>query len=383
MMDYIGHVKKDVAGLGTVYELPNGRLSPLPGSPRLTRLEDLPPPPPELLLNNEPIYANIPINPANGLTRRGSHSGPPSPVFHARPYQDNSGSHNGSPSSSPNRTPTSRRRSSLNTGLPSGSGMGLAGRFQAPSPSPPPMPRALEETSFPVTASGGASSDFSTLQHHSVRRCEGCGEELGSGDVAVRAERAGATKVWHPQCFKCFKCKELLADLLYYHKSGHVYCARDYASLINIPRCAACDELIFASEYTGAENRVWHLRHFCCYECDKPLAGHKYIPGDNGHPLCLMCFQAKHGKVCDACGEYISPEEKRLSLAMSKGMVSPTLAPSLRDGDTVLVHWHASPSCFRCRVCHKSLIDSRMTIKHGSLLCSSKCLGEITQGVQV
>ena len=88
-----------------------------------------------------------------------------------------------------------------------------------------------------------------------------------------------------------------MADLLYYHKSGHVYCARDYASLINIPRCAACDELIFASEYTGAENRVWHLRHFCCYECDKPLAGHKYIPGDNGHPLCLMCFQAKHGKV--------------------------------------------------------------------------------------
>ena len=50
-------------------------------------------------------------------------------------------------------------------------------------------------------------SDFSTLQHHSVRRCEGCGEELGSGDVAVRAERAGANKVWHPQCFKCFKCK--------------------------------------------------------------------------------------------------------------------------------------------------------------------------------
>ena len=48
---------------------------------------------------------------------------------------------------------------------------------------------------------------MSTLQHHSVRRCEGCGEELGSGDVAVRAERAGATKVWHPQCFKCFKCK--------------------------------------------------------------------------------------------------------------------------------------------------------------------------------
>ena len=114
-----------------------------------------------------------------------------------------------------------------------------------------------------------------------------------------------------------FVFQELLADLLYYHKSGHVYCARDYASLINIPRCAACDELIFASEYTGAENRVWHLRHFCCYECDKPLAGHKYIPGDNGHPLCLMCFQAKHGRVGNSIKTLKkSPGESRVQTAL-------------------------------------------------------------------
>jgi hypothetical protein len=45
--------------------------------------------------------------------------------------------------------------------------------------------------------------------------------------------------------------QELLADLLYYYESGKVYCARDYAAKAKIPRCAACDELIFATEYTG------------------------------------------------------------------------------------------------------------------------------------
>ncbi len=46
----------------------------------------------------------------------------------------------------------------------------------------------------------------------------------------------------------------------------------------------------------GAEERFWHLKHFCCYECDSPLAGHKYIPVE-GQPHCLSCWQSKHGKV--------------------------------------------------------------------------------------
>ena len=63
-------------------------------------------------------------------------------------------------------------------------------------------------------------------------------------------------------------------DLLYYYEDGEVFCARDYADKAKMPRCGACDELIFAAEYTGAENNVFHLKHFCCYECDQPLAGH-------------------------------------------------------------------------------------------------------------
>jgi hypothetical protein len=40
-------------------------------------------------------------------------------------------------------------------------------------------------------------------------------------------------------------------DLLYYYDSGRIFCARDYAAHAKIPRCNACDELIFAVEYTG------------------------------------------------------------------------------------------------------------------------------------
>jgi len=182
--------------------------------------------------------------------------------------------------------------------------------------------------------------------------CAGCGQEMFPGEVAIFAERAGADKCWHPACFSCTCCGEMLEDLLYYHYKGKLYCGRDYAQLMKIPRCAACDELIFSAEYTGAEDSFWHIKHFCCWLCDSPLAGQKYIPVE-GQPHCLGCWQLHHGKVCSACGEYIDPQGQRVTL-----------------GDK---HWHASPLCFKCGVCQVSLLGGKMSKKFGTLLCSSRC----------
>ena len=55
-------------------------------------------------------------------------------------------------------------------------------------------------------------------------------------------------------------------------------------------------QLIFAGEYTSAEDAAWHTDHFCCWLCDAPLAGRQYTPID-GQPHCLDCYQRKYGKV--------------------------------------------------------------------------------------
>jgi len=188
--------------------------------------------------------------------------------------------------------------------------------------------------------------------------CSGCGLSMNPGEVAVFAERAGRDKCWHPACFSCSSCGELLQDLLYFYSKGKLFCGRDFATVLDIPRCSACDELIFAAEYTGAEDRFWHLKHFCCYECDTALAGHKYIPV-NSQPHCLTCWQNKHGKICSSCESYISPEDKRVTL-----------------GDT---HWHATEDCFKCAVCSSSLLGGKMTRKEGVLLCSSLCANKLVQ----
>lgn len=69
-----------------------------------------------------------------------------------------------------------------------------------------------------------------------------CGKQIGGGDIAVFASRAGLGACWHPQCFVCTTCQELLVDLIYFYHAGKVYCGRHHAECLR-PRCQACDEV--------------------------------------------------------------------------------------------------------------------------------------------
>ena len=80
-----------------------------------------------------------------------------------------------------------------------------------------------------------------------TQRCHNCQMALKAGDVAVFADRAGSSKCWHPACFTCSDCGELLVDLIYFYHEGDrkIYCGRHHAEKLK-PRCAACDEVEIA-----------------------------------------------------------------------------------------------------------------------------------------
>lgn len=60
--------------------------------------------------------------------------------------------------------------------------------------------------------------------------------------MAVFASRLGPNASWHPVCFTCCICHELLVDLIYFHRDGRLYCGRHHAETLK-PRCSACDEV--------------------------------------------------------------------------------------------------------------------------------------------
>lgn len=82
-----------------------------------------------------------------------------------------------------------------------------------------------------------------------------CGKQVRGGDVGVVASRAGLGACWHPQCFQCAACCELLVDLIYFYQDGQVYCGRHHAERLH-PRCQACDEVGRAlGEEVGPQGR--------------------------------------------------------------------------------------------------------------------------------
>ncbi|KAF0292531.1 Protein prickle [Amphibalanus amphitrite] len=130
--------------------------------------------------------------------------------------------------------------------------------------------------------------------------------------MCVQASRAGPNVSWHPACFTCCVCRELLVDMIYFFKEGRMFCGRHHAESLK-PRCAACDEvrkvgIILADECTEAEGRAWHMKHFACFECDQQLGGQRYIMRE-GRPYCLGCFDAMFAEYCDACGESIGVDQ--------------------------------------------------------------------------
>ncbi|XP_781488.4 prickle planar cell polarity protein 3 isoform X1 [Strongylocentrotus purpuratus] len=181
--------------------------------------------------------------------------------------------------------------------------------------------------------------------------CNQCGGGISAGDIAVFASRAGHNASWHPGCFACSVCQELLVDLIYFYREGKVYCGRHHAESLK-PRCAACDEIIFADECTEAEGRSWHMKHFCCFECDTQLGGQRYIMRE-GHPYCCHCFESLFAEYCDSCGEAIGVDQGQMS----------------HEGQ----HWHATEKCFSCCTCHRSLLGRPFLPKHGLIYCSSAC----------
>ncbi|KAF6390684.1 prickle planar cell polarity protein 3 [Rhinolophus ferrumequinum] len=190
---------------------------------------------------------------------------------------------------------------------------------------------------FPVTITGAI--------------CEECGKQIGGGDIAVFASRAGLGACWHPQCFVCSTCRELLVDLIYFYHAGKVYCGRHHAERLR-PRCQACDEIIFSPECTEAEGRHWHMGHFCCFECETSLGGQRYVMRQS-RPHCCTCYEARHAEYCDGCGEHIGLDQGQMAY----------------EGQ----HWHASDRCFCCSRCGRALLGRPFLPRRGLIFCSRAC----------
>ena len=201
-MLYVGHVKKEVAGLGVIHEV---------NEPKVGYDEYLPPPPPELLQDyndQDPVYANIKQRPPS--------SPPPPPpqnmnednrLYHARPYNIDASEDSNKQGKLGMRV-DSFSSSSSDASNPSASQVNPApNRIKHNFTGSKPL-QLGNETGFSSDEEKNLVQE--ALKNPTVpagKKCSSCKEALSPGDVAISTERAGPTKVWHPRCFRCCECK--------------------------------------------------------------------------------------------------------------------------------------------------------------------------------
>lgn len=72
----------------------------------------------------------------------------------------------------------------------------------------------------------------------------------------MAADKISDKNLFHPSCFTCTDCNELLIELIYFVHEGQLYCGRHHSEKLK-PRCAACDEVCEMSNI--AQSKFLHI----------------------------------------------------------------------------------------------------------------------------
>ncbi|KAL4072495.1 hypothetical protein V8B97DRAFT_374871 [Scleroderma yunnanense] len=197
--------------------------------------------------------------------------------------------------------------------------------------------------------------------------CGGCGGSIMGRIVSAMGMR------WHPGCFRCSICNELLEHVSSYEHEGKPYCHLDYHEAF-APRCFHCktaiiDERFITLDDPGLGKRTYHEQHFFCAECGDPFlapsgttsrTGELNVSGDGEFEDDNVCFTVYKGHpYCEAC-------HVRLRMPKCK-----SCKRSIRDG------MHAVEAlggkwcweCFVCASCEKPFDDPAFFLRDNKPFC--------------
>ncbi|CAO1636747.1 unnamed protein product [Sympodiomycopsis kandeliae] len=207
--------------------------------------------------------------------------------------------------------------------------------------------------------------------------CGGCHKYI-AGRVVQAIDQC-----FHPDCFNCNHCGELLEHVAFYEHQGKAYCHFDYHELFSL-RCFHCrtpivderfiqisDPDLVSSNTTAASGetkevpiRYYHDLHFFCANCGDPfmdpkkasstagsqrgqiqvdsagrvISGSKAFVVWKGYPYCEGCHHNLHKSRCKSCKQ-----------------------PILGDVITALKgKWH--PECFVCTGCKQPYPDEQVYV---------------------
>ncbi|NXO99094.1 FBLI1 protein, partial [Certhia brachydactyla] len=132
--------------------------------------------------------------------------------------------------------------------------------------------------------------------------CAFCHKALGPREPTVEAMR----KQYHPDCFTCRTCHQLLAGQRYFQRDGCPTC--DTCFQATLEKCAKCQGLI-TEHIVRALGKGYHPSCFSCAACSQAIGTKSFAVDEQGDVYCVPDFYRKYAAVCSACERPIVPHE--------------------------------------------------------------------------
>ncbi|XP_053226426.1 zyxin isoform X2 [Podarcis raffonei] len=161
--------------------------------------------------------------------------------------------------------------------------------------------------------------------------CGLCHKALSRTQPAVRA----LDKLFHVECFTCFKCEKQLQGQQFYNVDEKPFCEECYAGTLE--KCCVCKQTI-TDRMLRATGNSYHPQCFTCVVCHKALEGASFIVDKANQPHCVDDYHRKYAPRCSVCAEPIMPE--------------PGKDETVR---VVALEKNFHMKCYRCEDCGKPL----------------------------
>ena len=131
----------------------------------------------------------------------------------------------------------------------------------------PPLPAS------PISMNNNNNNNFNRPMRQlsrnapaTVSSCSGCSQPIYNPTISNVLDRH-----WHPDCVRCFVCRCLLNEQCY-SREGKLYCKDDFIKKY-IHRCFSCQNLIQSHEFIRRvrTGRIYHADCFVCFKCKHVL----------------------------------------------------------------------------------------------------------------
>ena len=196
-----------------------------------------------------------------------------------------------------------------------------------------PFRRPLPQHSSTAPVSTFKTHWSPSCHNRPTAQCAACALPIAGRIVSALSQR------FHPQCFTCFHCSELLECVAFYPEpsisrdarlariearasdpnmldlidgqtamddgdsSLRFFCHLDFHEIFS-PRCRSCKTPI-EGEIVVACGGEWHKGHFFCAECGDPFDEKTPFVERNGYAWCVGCHAGRFNGKCKGCRKVI------------------------------------------------------------------------------